>query len=208
MVLLLIIVTFICHGISNNTISHWLQCSYVDQSISQQYHGIFGIHHNTDCLGIFGQKPQYYHVACLEIMVLLQYIVQKNKPIACWYTAWNDTYSFIYHSTPKNTTPCWLDCPYVIHSENNSSNTVICWIYTIVLNVYHIHIPYYFKEYHGATPLMAKTHYDTMVHVKKTWYHYNRCLKTGTEQLPTFNLLWYSKECHSPWLHCSNESIR
>ncbi len=71
----------------------------------------------------------------------------------------------------------------MIHSENNS-NTVICWIYTIVLNVYHIHIPYYFKEYHGATPLMAKTHYDTMVHVKKTWYHYNRCLKTGTEQLP------------------------
>lgn len=23
-----------------------------------------------------------------------------------------------------------------------------------------------------------------MVHVKKTWYHYNACLKTGTEQLP------------------------
>lgn len=48
-----------------------------------------------------------------------------------------------YHIIPcisRNTTLHWLDCPYVVQSD---SITMVFLIYTIVLNVYHIHLPCY-----------------------------------------------------------------
>lgn len=141
MVLLLIIVTFIYHSISKNTISRWLQCSYVDQISESNNTMVFLI--QTLVLIVQVYLAQNHSIAMLHVQKTWYYysiLYANSMLIYCM-----KLYVFIYHGTPKNTTPHWLDCPYVIHSENNSSNTMIFWIYTIVLNVYHIHIPYYFK---------------------------------------------------------------